>query len=1287
MSRARCVLLLACLLLVSTTAFAAGIPIRGRVLDSGGAALAKARVRLVPVVSAYEAGRLELEGKDGPEAVATGESGADGVFRLEAPGPGMWTVMMSGDGLVPRELEAAPLTGEMDLPSVRLQRERKEVRAKAAEPRLAAGPVLPLRVLGADGKPAAGVLVRRDGGEALGLTGGLAGEEGTVDLAAPGGAPLDLVLIAADGRRLEATVKPFQAGEPRTPRELRLPASAEIAARVVSAADGRPLPGALVWSTADPGGFRRTDARGEARLPAPPGGPFAIQAAAAGFLIDVQEIRKVEEKPRRTLALSLQPDIAVTGKVVDEAGRPVAGAEITADVKGRPPSLPVSSMMRIFRNRGLLVRSGPDGHFRWGGLAGGIDYELRVTKEGFAPTRVQAAVAPGRPASPLRIVLQSGRSAFGKVLGPDRRPVPGVQVTLKTSVTTGPERFRAALAPESLDTFEAVTGADGRFDLLHLPAGRYDLTARGHGWAPLTVRTLDIPAEGRATDLGTLVLAPGVVLEGSVVDSKEKPVEGAAIHVMEAVDSSFPFPMPGEGEEPAALSGADGFFRIEDLRSGSTVNLSAVRTGYATGETKGVEVPAERPVRIALQEVGTLSGQVVDPDGKPIAGATVRVDFRSQARFLRFSGPPLESRSDPEGLFRIKDVTPGPVDLVAQASGWQAGTVAGLELRSGEDKRGIEITLSPAAVLAGRVLGPSGRAVPDAQVRLAPEDRQSGFHMASTDDEGRYELDSLPPGLRTLEATHPDHGTARRQVELRAGDNSFDISLEGGNEVTGRVVDGAGTPVAGAQVWLVASGGLPASMMSQSDGSFRFAAVADGSYRAGVDKEGFARSERVPVTVAGSSVSGLELRLTRGGAIVGRITGVEAAELSRVQIVAWGRGLPIGGGVGPDGSYRIDSLQAGEWRVRGELSGTALYAEGVVQLESGASEARLDLEMERGHELSGRVRRGGAPVSGETLLLEGPGQRRSLGETDADGRFRFPGLAAGSYRVRLEGRSGGSRHEETVDLQSDQDITIDLPAAEVTGRVVNAEDGSPLAEVSVQLLAAGSDSPQGQARSDSRGLFVLRDVAAGSWRLRAQADGYAPAEAAVRVDDAGRSDEVELQLRATEGVSLQVATAWGPPPRTLFYVVLDGAGRKVGDGTAAVVDDGRARLTRVPAGGWQLLLSSESTAVTEIAVTAPGDAGRVTLPPPCNLRVRVPALADAPVPATVSLIGAGGRPFRTFARFGEPTTTWDLSRGGSASLSDLPPGTWDVRVTAADGRTWRATATTAPGAPAVVVME
>lgn len=1354
MARTRSILLLASLFLVSTTAFAAGIPIRGRVLDAAGAPLAKARVRLVPILSAHAAGRLELEGKADPEAVATVESGADGMFRLDAPEPGMWTVIAGGEGLVPQMTQVIPLLAEIDLPAVRLQRdtgltvrvtgpdgkpvpgarvrtqassrlkarfdswqdvpglavtdaegkavlprasgaltvragrsgviaERKEVRTGTLELRLDAGQDIPVRVLGADGKPAANVLVAREDWM-IGVT----DAGGLLTLTAPGRSPLDVLLRGVDGSFLLARVHPFSAREKPGARELRLPAAVEVPTRVVSARDGRPVAGALVWLGTDPGGFRRTDGRGETRLALLLTYEGFVEAAAPGFLPDLHERKRTSGQ--RPATFSLQPDLAMTGLVVDEAGRPVAGAEITLDVKTRPQGgLSFTSMKRIFRIRGSVVRSGPDGRFRLGGLVGGIEYELRVKKAGFAPARAAATPpAPDRPAAPLRVVLQRGRSAFGRVLGPDRRPIAGAQVTLRTAVPTGPDRFRAAFDPENLDTFEAVTGGDGRFDLLHLPAGRYDLTARGRGWAPLTVPTLEIPEEDRATDLGTLVLAPGVALEGTVVNAAGRPVEGAAVHVTEAVDSSFPIPLALGGEEPAGVSGLDGFFRIEDLRAGSAVNVSVLRAGYTAGEARAVQVPAERPVRIVLQEVGAISGRVVDPDGKPIAGADVRIDFRPVGRLMRFTGALLYDESDLEGNFRLTEVTPGLIDLSAQAPGWQAGRVADLEVRGGEEKRGVEIMLSPAAILEGRVLTPSGEALPGAQVGLPFEEGQGrGFQMATTDDEGRYMLESLPPGHRTLEATHPDYGTARRQTELRVGENSLDITLEGGSEVSGRVVDDTGMPVPGAQVWLYSLGGpRPLSTMSQSDGSFRFAAVAAGDYRAGVDKEGFARSERVPVTVSGSSVSGLELRLSRGGALVGRITGVEPAELSRVQVVAWGRGMPVGGRVEPDGSYRIDRMTEGEWRVRAELPGTPLYAEGTVRLEPGAAEARLDLEMERGLELSVRVRRNGAPVPGETLFLEGPARRRAIGETDVDGRHRFSGLAAGSYRVQLEDPSGGPGQEERVDLQTDREILIDLQTGEVTGRVVDAADASPLANATVELLGGDSGSVPRPVRTDSRGVFVVRGVGEGSWRLRAQADGYAPAEAAVQVDGSGSAEEVELSLRATEGVTLQAMTAAGPPPRTLFYVVLDGAGRKVGNGTVAVGEAGRARLSRVPPGSWQVLLLSEATAPLEIAVTSPGDAGRLTLPPPCTLRVRVPALADSPVPATVILLGPGGRPFRTFARMGEVAAEWNLSRG-TASWSDIPPGTWEVRVTAADGRTWRATVTTRPGVEAEAVVE
>src|SRR5215210_13367 len=1362
MSRARAVLLLlACFSLVPVTAFAAGIPIRGRVLDSSGAALAKARVRLVPLASAQAAGRLELEGKEEPEAVASAESGADGGFRLDAPQPGMWKVVVgggSGDRLVSQEAWAAPLTGDLDLPAVRLPRdagltvrvvgpdgrpvpgarvrsetsspsvsiwqnaphvgvtdaqgravlervgsaavnvragasgfgiaERKEVRASSVELRLPSGAPLPLRALGADGKPAAGVLVQAEGGAPLGVT----GEGGLLDLVAPGGAPLDLLLIAADGRRLEAQVRALdakeQAKEPRAPRELRLPALRVASARTVSAADSRPIPGALVWLSLDFGAFQRTDSRGEARFPAPVEETLSVQAAATGFFHAMQESRSTADRPPQPLTLSLQPDLAITGIVVDETGAPVAGAEITASLGGLQ-GLPMPARIRAFGARGALVRSGRDGRFRRRGLSAGMEVELRVAKDGFAPLRVQAPPpSPGQPARPLRIVLQRGRSAFGRVLDPDQRPIAGAQVTLRTSLTSDPKtRFHAALQPESLDTFEAATKADGRFDLGNLPAGRYDLTARGRGWAPLTIPNLEVPEGNRATDLGTLVLAHGVALEGAVVDASGKPVEGAEIRLNEAGEPVIPR-FRDENSEPEGLSGADGFFRIEDLRAGSTVDVSVARSGYAPGAAQGVQVPTEQPLRISLQAVGSVSGRVVDPDGKPIAGAYVHVEIRPRGRggFLAFSGGPRGDRSDAEGSFRIKDVTPGPVSLSARAPGWQDGSVPDLELRGGEDKRGVEIVLSAAAILTGRVLSPSGRAVPEAQVLLAPgESRSGGFHMSTADGDGRYVLDSLPPGQRTIEASHPEHGTVRRQVDLRVGENSLDITLEGGSEVSGRVFDDLGVPVAGADVWITSPGGArPLSTTSQSDGSFRIAAVADGSYRAGAYKEGFARAEMVPVTVDGSSVAGIELRLPRGGAIAGRITGVELSELARVQVLArGGRGLATGGRVEPDGSYRIEHLQEGEWRVRAELPGTSLYAEEVARLEPGASEVRIDLDLERGVELAVRVRRNGAPVPGEPLFLDGP--QRTFGETDADGRFRFQGLSAGTYRVRLGDRSAGPSHEQTVDLQSDREITIDLPAADVTGRVVDAADSSPLSGATVQLLSRDGDPAAGRAQTDGRGLFVMRGVAEGTWRVRAQADGYAPGEANVQVDGTGAS-EVEIALRATEGVTLQVATATGLPSRTLFYVVLDGAGQKVGDGRAAVEEGGRARLSRVPPGAWQVLILTESTAPAEITVTSPGDAGRLTLPPPCTLRVRVPALADSPVPATVTLTGPGGRPFRTFVRMGEPTAAFAMNRG-TLSLGDVPPGTWNVQVTAADGRTWRATATTAPGVEAEVVVE
>src|SRR6185436_17554412 len=80
-ARARSALLLAgCLCFTAPVAFAAGIPIRCRVLDSGGAPLAKVPVRLVPLASVYAA-----PGQGEVKAAARTETAADGDFLLLAP--------------------------------------------------------------------------------------------------------------------------------------------------------------------------------------------------------------------------------------------------------------------------------------------------------------------------------------------------------------------------------------------------------------------------------------------------------------------------------------------------------------------------------------------------------------------------------------------------------------------------------------------------------------------------------------------------------------------------------------------------------------------------------------------------------------------------------------------------------------------------------------------------------------------------------------------------------------------------------------------------------------------------------------------------------------------------------------------------------------------------------------------------------------------------------------------------------------------------------------------------
>ncbi|MES1243960.1 MAG: carboxypeptidase regulatory-like domain-containing protein [Acidobacteriota bacterium] len=1342
------------------------VGVTGMVQGPGGSPLEGARASLVPVPAFPALVRLALEGKVDPEPAATAATRADGTFRLEAPEPGMWKVVVQAPGLVPKEMALLPLLEESELPAVKLEKDagleirvlgpdgapaagarvrtlqsrpffggdfqaswqtpvraaRTDARGIAVLPRAARERLTVLagldghayasrettggsavvqlsggnadrrqvRVLDAGGKkPVADAWVRIGPAEDGRWTVGKTSAEGLFDVPLGKGPRQPLAILADDGRVLETTVEKAKPDE-KGPRVLVLPALEPVAGRVVSSVDGRPVAGALVWGE-DPGALRRTGADGAYRIELSPGGSAGenqIGAAAPGFFPESGGVTGPPGR-RQGPALALQPALSVAGVVVDEKGVPVGGVELRATPRlgDRFQMLSVGS--------GGTARTTPAGRFRVPRLAAGTAHDLRLSRAGFAPATAEIPpLEPGRPAADLRLVLRKGRTAFGRVVNGAEQAIAGARVSLKRD-TGGDmrDRIRAMILGGGDEAaFEGVTGADGRFEIRDLPAGAWSLEAKASGYAPLTVPGLSVPEGAGQADLGTVVLPPGVAVEGYVVDPRGRPVEGAEVDSSEGLG---PFARmgfarrQGEDKEPTAVSGADGYFRIEDRRAGETINLDVSRTGYAPASAPGVRVPPEEPVRIVMQPASAVEGRVVDGDGKAVAGARVLIiPAERRGGFQR-----LDDTTDESGAFRVEGVPPGAVDVRTLAAGYQSAHVSNLEVRAGQDLKGVEIVLTPGAAVEGRVLSPSGKPVAGARVEMADEGGRGFFWMqdsGTTDGDGRYRLEGIPPGSRSFQASHPDYRRTVRDLEVRSGENTLDLSLEGGVEVRGRVVDEGGAPVPGARISLREGGrswDLPRDV-SGADGSFTLTGVADGTYRLVGEKEGFARDEEgLAILVAGSSVGGLEVKLGRGGAVTGQLLGLDFTELSQVQVRSDGGGGGRTGTVRPDGSYRIENLASGKRRIVATLPGGTRQADGEVELEPGVSEARLDLDFGEGVTLTGRVLRNGEALAGAMVSLGGAAGGR-WGETDHEGRFRFESLAEGSYDLAVM-TFGGTRHEEKLELAGDRDLLIDLETVAVSGRVTDAADKSPVSGASVTLLPRETSGEGGrffpiETTSDSRGAFRLLDVAEGAWKVRVTQEGYAPAEQEIQVEGAP-VEGLELALQATEGVTLEVFLPNGQSPAQVRSAVLDGSGRVVSTGSHAVRENGRVRISSVAPGAWELVLEADGWAPVSLQVTAPGDAGRVVLATPGNLRVEVPALADGKVGATVRFTDGAGRVFH--AVWGSEAQSDFTLQNGAREFQRIPVGSWNVTVTAADGRKWTGAATVAPGGKAVAKLE
>jgi protocatechuate 3,4-dioxygenase beta subunit len=249
----------------------------------------------------------------------------------------------------------------------------------------------------------------------------------------------DIDLIVLGGAWLEGKVLGMPEARPLLELELSLYMVAED--------------GSVVWSETRP--FHAPD--GAFRLPAPAGRELQLEVRSPGRIpVTLRGLRAEVGKAARPLSVGLQRAASVSGIVLDERGKPVAGAAV------RVWSDEVQDVWDL-SDRNVLLYTDAQGRFAASGLLPGRTL-LTATRRGLAPGRVLVELEGSRKSERVEIRLTDGLRLGGRVVRAGTgEPVAGARVELDRG------------------TMVLATDAQGRFELRGLFPGRYSLTVHGSG--------------------------------------------------------------------------------------------------------------------------------------------------------------------------------------------------------------------------------------------------------------------------------------------------------------------------------------------------------------------------------------------------------------------------------------------------------------------------------------------------------------------------------------------------------------------------------------------------------------------------------------------------------------------------------------------------------------------------------------------------------------------------------------------------------------------------------------
>jgi large repetitive protein len=841
----------------------------------------------------------------------------------------------------------------------------------------------------------------------------------------------------------------------------------------------------------------------------------------------------------RTRAFAAQAFARAKGRVIDEERKGVAAAVVTAssinNARGRSA---VTSANGEFAARVI-----PSGTFPTSLLASKRDY--------VAASSAGRNWKAGEVKDDIVITLAHGFVAQVRVIDKQKQPVPNAQVNISKLSDQGMQRSTTVACADSSKADCHRTGADGIVSV-RTTEGRHDVRVLGDDIGPFRLANQVLTA--RAASL-VVTVDRGITVSGRVVRPDGTPVSAAVVDA------------PTILAPRSADTNSDGTFTLTGLAAGPAVLTAHSLDGNLSSPPVTVTAPA-KDVTITIPRGARIEGRVLDrATQQPVTDFAVSLPARSQRPFVAATAHDEKPIHADDGSYAIDNVPPGAVDLTVRASGYVTGSRGDINAEDGKTVTGIDIQLDRGATISGHVTS-HGAAIAGAEVRQASQrGLQQGPQGGSvtTDADGLYKLDGLAEGDRLIEFHKTGFITAQKPVEVKSGkDVQLDAELDPGHELRGRVVDRAGRGVAGANIMATGLGErrFDNMIVSDADGSFVVAGLADGKYQVTARKEGMVSGDASDVDLP--QTRPLSLTLDAGATITGRVTGVTPEELTQVVVTAVGGTSRNQTNTDTRGNFSLSGLPDGQVRVDAFLvmAGRRRMAPAkTIVVENGVAPA-VEINFDEGISVSGRVTKGGVPVSyGNVSFAPAdarPGSDRQFVNAiiSPDGTYTAAGLSIGDYTVRVNGPNV-PQYQTKYTASTSGTFDIDIHGATLRGRVVDAKSGTPVADARVLLMSRLPAN--GSARTDSDGRFAIDAMPDATYDLQVNREQYAVASQSVVIAN-GSTPDVEVRMEQVAPITIHVVDSLTGAPVDVNVMISDSSRAF------------RGEITRVESGTWRAWL-------------------------------------------------------------------------------------------------------------------